>query len=86
VTPVDQDGGSRVLLYSRPGCHLCDDARTVIERVCAETGTTYDDVDISTSADLQAEFGEQIPVTFVDGVQHDFWRVDEARLRAALSR
>jgi glutaredoxin len=76
--------GARVLLYSRPGCHLCDDARAVIERVCAEAGTGFDEVDITTSAELLERFGEEIPVTFVDGRQHDFWRVDERRLRAAL--
>jgi len=75
---------ARVRLYSRPGCHLCDDARAIIERVCEQCGTSYDEVDITTSAELLHEYGEQIPVTFVDGVQHDFWRVDEARLRAAL--
>jgi glutaredoxin len=77
---------ARVTLYGKPGCHLCDDAREVIARVCADLGTTYDEVDITTDADLQRRFGEQIPVTFVDGVQHDFWRVDEHRLRAALGR
>jgi glutaredoxin len=75
----------RVLLYAKPGCHLCDDARTVIEQVCVEIGTTYDEVDITADPDLLRRFGEQIPVTFVDGVQHDFWRVDAARLRAALT-
>lgn len=75
---------ARVLLYSRPGCHLCDDARAVIERVCAEAGTTYSEVDISGDPALVRAYGEQIPVTFVDGAQHDFWRVDERRLRAAL--
>jgi glutaredoxin len=74
----------RVLLYAKPGCHLCDDARRVVERVCAETGNSWEEVDITSSPELMAEFGEQIPVTFVDGRQHDFWRVDEARLRAAL--
>lgn len=77
---------ARVILYGKPGCHLCDDAREVIARVCAEVGTSYDEVDITTDAALQQQFGEQIPVTFVDGAQHDFWRVDERRLRAALGR
>ncbi len=75
-----------VTLYGKPGCHLCDDAREVIARVCAEVGTSYDEVDITTDPALQQQFGEQIPVTFVDGSQHDFWRVDERRLRAALGR
>jgi glutaredoxin len=76
---------ARITLYGKPGCHLCDDARQVIEAVCAETGTSYDEVDITTSPDLMEAYGEQIPVTFVDGRQHDFWRVDAARLRKALS-
>lgn len=75
----------RVTLYTRPGCHLCADARAVVERVCAETGTSYDEVDITTSPELTRAYGEQIPVTFVDGAQHDFWRVDEERLRRALA-
>jgi glutaredoxin len=75
----------RVRLYAKPGCHLCDDARTVIEQVCAEVGTSYDEVDISTDPELMDRYGEQIPVTFVDGRQHDFWRVDPQRLRRALS-
>jgi glutaredoxin len=74
----------RVVLYSKPGCHLCDDARAVVARVCEELGEEYDEVDISRSEDLMAAYGEQIPVTFVDGEQHDFWRVDAGRLRAAL--
>ena len=75
---------ARVTLYAKPGCHLCEDAREIIERVCAEVGTTYEEVDITTSPDLVDAYGEQIPVTLVDGARHDFWRVDEDRLRAAL--
>jgi len=75
---------NRITLYGKPGCHLCDDARAVVERVCADLGTSYDEVDITTSPELMQVYGEQIPVTFVDGRQHDFWRVDERRLRAAL--
>jgi glutaredoxin len=76
---------ARVTLYAKPGCHLCDDAREVIARVCADLGTSYEEVDVTTDPDLQRRYGEQIPVTLVDGAQHDFWRVDERRLRAALA-
>ena len=76
---------ARITLYSRKGCNLCDDARTVIEQVCAELGERYDEVDIDADPELQRRFGEEVPVTFVDGRQHDFWRVDEGRLRAALA-
>lgn len=76
----------RIWLYSRPGCHLCDEARVVIEQVCAQLGTQYQEFDITADPQLLEQYWEQIPVTFVDGNQHDFWRVDPARLVAALTR
>jgi hypothetical protein len=76
----------RITLLSRPGCHLCDDARSVIERVAADLGVAFEERDITLSADDLAQYSEMIPVTLVDGVQHDFWRVSEDRLRAALRR
>jgi glutaredoxin len=75
----------RVTFYTRPGCHLCDEARAVLEQVCGEVGTSYTEVSIAGDADLERRFGHEVPVTFVDGQQHDYWRVDPARLRAALS-
>ncbi|WP_436788032.1 glutaredoxin family protein [Yinghuangia sp. YIM S10712] len=74
-----------VTMLSRPGCHLCDDARAVILRVTGELGVAFEEVDITTDPKLEEEYGEQIPVTLVNGRQHDFWRVDEGRLRAALA-
>ncbi|WGL52915.1 glutaredoxin family protein [Nocardioides sp. BP30] len=76
---------ARITLYSRPGCHLCDAARSVIERVCATLGESYVEYSIDDDPALRERYGEEIPVTLVDGRQHDFWRVDEARLRAALT-
>jgi glutaredoxin len=75
---------ARVILYSRPGCHLCEDARLVVEQVCAELGERYVEVVVDDDPELQRRFGDEVPVTFVDGRQHDFWRVDPVRLRAAL--
>ena len=74
----------RVRLLTRPGCHLCDDARAVVARVCAASGVGWDEVDITTDPELLAQYVEMIPVTLVDGRQHDFWRVDPDRLRGAL--
>lgn len=76
---------ARVRLLSKPGCHLCDDARVVVASVCAELGETYDEVDITQESELLTRYGEQIPVTLVDGAQHDYWRVDASRLRQALT-
>ncbi len=78
--------GGRVVVYSKPGCHLCEVAETVVDAVCKELGEGWSSVNIEDDPDLFATYGEQIPVTFVDGKQHDFWRVDPDRLRAALSR
>ena len=58
----------------------------MVERVCADLGESCDEVDIDADAASTARYGEEIPVTFVDGRQHDFWRVDETRLRAACAR
>jgi glutaredoxin len=73
-----------VTLYSRPGCHLCEDARTVVERVCVDLGEGFVEISIDDDPALADEYGEEIPVTLVDGRRHDFWRVDETRLRTAL--
>jgi glutaredoxin len=74
----------RVTLLSRPGCHLCDEARSVIARVTGDLGVDWEERDITRSAEDLEHYSDMIPVTFIDGVQHDFWRVSEERLRAAL--
>lgn len=80
-----EDGvGPRITLIGKPGCHLCDQAREVIAAVAADTGVGWREVSILDDPTLLEKYVEQIPVTLVDGAQHDFWRVDERRLRAAL--
>ena len=76
--------GPRVTLVGKPGCHLCDDARRVIAEVAGDLGVTWEEVSILDDQELYDRYWEQIPVTLVDGEQHDFWRVDAARLRRAL--
>jgi glutaredoxin len=75
----------RVTLIGKPGCHLCDQAREVVARVTDELGTGFSEVSILDDEGLRERYWEQIPVVLVDGAQHDFWRVDADRLRAALS-
>lgn len=80
-----KDAAERVVtLISKPGCHLCDDARSVVEAVCGETGAVWEEKDISRDEALHREYWEQIPVVLVDGEQHTFWRVDADRLRREL--
>jgi glutaredoxin len=74
-----------VTLLAKPGCHLCDAARAVVVRVTDELGVPWHEVDITRDEELNARYWEQIPVTLIDGQQHDFWYVSEERLRAALT-
>ena len=87
VPPVGGAAGLpvRVSLVGRAGCHLCDVARETVARVCADLGVGWEEVDVDTDPALRARWSDEVPVTLVDGRQHDFWRVDEARLRAALA-
>lgn len=74
----------RVTVYSRAGCHLCEVAEGIVAQVCAAEGESWERIDIDSDPALREKFTDQVPVTFVDGRQHDFWRVDPARLTAAL--
>jgi hypothetical protein len=80
------DRAERVVVLTRQGCHLCDVAIGQVAAVCAETGEAYALFDVDGDPELQRRYTDQVPVTFVDGAQHDFWRVDPVRLRAALLR
>lgn len=83
----DQGGqDARVLVLVRQGCHLCDQALEVVAAVCAEVGESYATRDIDSDPELVRRYTDEVPVTFVDGAQHDFWRVDPGRLRATLAR
>ena len=69
-----------LVLYGRPGCHLCDEARAVLERI----GHPFEEVDIETDDALLVRYLERIPVVVLDGAElYDFF-VDEVELRARL--
>ncbi len=84
MTAPSHAEAARVVLYTRADCHLCEVAEQVVAEVCGSTGDTWTTVDIDGDPDLRQRFTDQVPVTFVDGAQHDFWRVDPGRLRTAL--
>jgi glutaredoxin len=71
----------RLILYGRPGCHLCEDARDVLDRV----GAPYAEVNIETDDELHARLLERIPVVVLDGEELFEYFVDEQTLRARLS-
>jgi glutaredoxin len=69
-----------LVLYGRPGCHLCDEARTVLGRV----GHAFEEIDIESDDALLRRYLERIPVVALDGEElYDFF-VDEADLRERL--
>jgi hypothetical protein len=75
-----------VTLYGKPGCHLCDEARAVVERVRAERPFELREVDVSLDPALFREYGERIPVLTLDGEELFEFFVEEAVLVNRLDR
>jgi glutaredoxin len=82
------NGISKVLLYSRSGCHLCDVALETLENLQNELKDEHpfelEVALIDGHPELEQKFGEQVPVTYIDGQPHDFFRVDSERFKRAL--
>jgi glutaredoxin len=74
----------RLRLLTRAGCHLCVTAAETLERIGAEAGLTPELVDVDGDPELQAEFGDRVPVVLVDGIEHSYFTVDVPRLRRDL--
>ena len=76
-----------VTLYSRPGCHLCEEARAVLDRLRAETPFDVDEIDIEADDVLHARYLERIPVVAIDGEDlFDYTIDEEALIRRILYR
>ncbi len=76
----------QIEVYSRPGCHLCDDAKTVIERVQGRLNFALRIINIETDPELEKAYGEQIPVVFINGNKAFKYRVDEVELEKKVKR
>lgn len=75
-----------VTLLGKPGCHLCDDARAVVKGVLADyPEVAFEEKSILDDPELLDRYVEEIPVVLIDDRVHTIWRVEEPRLRAALS-
>ena len=76
----------KLTLYSRPGCHLCDEMKDVVRRVIGSTEipVAIEEIDISTDPDLEARYGVEIPVLLVNGKKVAKYRVAEGELRRVL--
>ena len=75
-----------VTLFGKPGCHLCDDARAVVERVSAQRSFDLREVDVTLDPVLYREYGERIPVLSLDGEELFEFHVEEAVLLERLDR
>jgi glutaredoxin len=71
-------------LITRVGCHLCEEAATTLTALAAEAGLEPESVDVDADPELQAEFGDRVPVVLLDGREHSYFSVDVPRLRRDL--
>jgi glutaredoxin len=71
-------------LLGRTGCHLCEVARETLARIAAEAGLPAHEVDVDADPELQAEYGDRVPVVLLDGREHSYFTVDVPRLRRDL--
>jgi glutaredoxin len=73
-------------IYSRPGCHLCDEMKAAVRRVArwVTAPITIEEIDISTDPDLEARYGLEIPVLLVDGKKVAKYRVSDEDLTRLL--
>ena len=75
-----------VVLLTKADCHLCSAARDAVERITSSLGIAWREQPVDDDVDLRERFAEEIPVLLVDGVQRDFWKIDEIRLARTLRR
>jgi hypothetical protein len=75
-----------ITIYGRTGCHLCEDALKVLQSLQDELNFSIEEILIDGNEELEKQYGEKIPVTLIDGVHHDFWRVEPERFRSSLEK
>jgi hypothetical protein len=73
-----------LIIYGRPGCHLCDVMKAVVERVGHTVPVTLEEIDISRDPELESRYGLEIPVLMIDGMKVAKYRVTEEDLRRML--
>ncbi len=78
----------RLTLVGKPGCHLCDTARDVVAQVLAQpkfaASVWLEELSLLDDPELAERFADEIPVVLINGLVHNIWRVDAARLTQAL--
>jgi glutaredoxin len=74
-----------VTIYSRPGCHLCDEMKALVHKVARTIPLTLEDIDIFGDDELEERYGLEIPVLFVAGKRITNGRIREEELRRVLA-
>ena len=74
-----------VQIYSRPGCHLCDEMKTVVFRVARTIPLTVQEIDISGDRHLETSYGLEVPVLMIDGRKAAKFRITDEELRRILA-
>jgi glutaredoxin len=72
-------------IYSRPGCHLCEEMKAVVQAVARSVPLSLEEVDISTDPALEARYSQEIPLLLVDGRKAAKYRIGEDELRRLLA-
>ena len=76
----------QVVLITRADCHLCETAEALLRGLASELGFGYAEQDVDADPDRRAEYSDRVPVILIDGREHGYWRVEEARFRRAVTR
>ena len=75
-----------ITIYSRHGCHLCDDAQSTLESLQKELNFEIEVINIDEDEELIKLYSDQVPVIHIDGIHHDFYKVDPLRFRSSLEK
>jgi len=75
-----------VTIYSRLGCHLCEDAEATLISLQDELSFDIEVIDIDKDPELVRLYSDQVPVIHIDGSHHDFYKVDPERFRSSLEK
>jgi glutaredoxin len=77
---------AKVIIFSRQNCHLCHEAEKIVREVLLEISFDLEVIDIDGNAELESLYGEEVPVTMINGAKHDYFRVDKKRFSEAVLR
>ena len=75
-----------ITIYSRHGCHLCEDAEATLTTLKSELNFSLEVIYIDGDTNLEKLYGHEVPVIHIDGEHHDFYKVDPVRFKSSLEK